>query len=94
MEMTRVEGNNRGQVMLFTLSTCVWCKKMKAFLGRMNVGYQYIDVDLLEGEEREKALDELKRHNPRCSFPSLIVNDNLCVVGYNEPAIEEALGLR
>ena len=76
MQMNRVEGNDYGADKALTLSTCVWCKKTKALLQEMNVAYEYVDVDLLEGEEREKALDELKRFNPRCSFPSLVVNND------------------
>ena len=90
MEMNRVEGNDHGAIKLFTLSTCVWCKKTKALLKDMNVAYAYVDVDALEGEDREKALDELKAFNPRCSFPSLVVN-NSCIVGYQEEKIKEAL---
>jgi glutaredoxin len=90
MQMNHVDGSDYGAIKLFTLSTCVWCKKTKALLKDMNVAYTYVDVDVLEGEDREKALDELKAFNPRCSFPSLVVNNN-CIVGYQEEKIKEAL---
>jgi glutaredoxin len=90
MQMNRVEGNDLGPIKLFTLSTCVWCKKIKALLQEMNVAYEYVDVDAVEGADREKVLDELKSFNPRCSFPSLVVNNN-CIVGYQEDKIKEAL---
>lgn len=90
MQMNRVEGSDFGPIKLFTLSTCVWCKKMKALLKEMDVAYEYVDVDVVEGADREKVLDELKSFNPRCSFPSLIVN-NTCIVGYQEEKIKEAL---
>jgi glutaredoxin len=93
MKMNRVEGKDRGRVRLFTLSTCIWCKKTKTFLEAEDVGYEYVDVDTLQGEEREEAVDELKRFNPRCSFPSLVINDGDCIVGYNEEKIKEALKL-
>jgi len=90
MQMNRVEGSDHGAIKLFTLSTCVWCKKTKALLQEMNVAYEYVDVDVVEGADREKVLDELKSFNPRCSFPSLVVNNN-CIVGYQEEKIKEAL---
>ena len=90
MQMNRVEGSDYGAIKLFTLSTCVWCKKTKALLQEMNVAYEYVDVDVVEGADREKVLDELKSFNPRCSFPSLVVNNN-CIVGYQEEKIKEAL---
>jgi glutaredoxin-like protein NrdH len=91
METNRIDGKNLGEVVLFTLSTCVWCKKTKALLQEMAVAYRFIDVDLLQGAEREKALEELKRFNPLCSFPSLVVNNSTCIVGFDETKIKEAL---
>ncbi len=91
METNRIDGRNRGEVLLFTLSTCVWCKKTKALLQEMAVAYRSIDVDLLQGAEREKALEELKRFNPLCSFPSLVVNNSTCIIGFDETKIKEAL---
>lgn len=93
MKMSRVEGNDRGEIRLFTLSTCIWCKKTKTFLKDMSVAYDYVDIDLLEGDDREKALEELKQFNPRCSFPSLVINKSSCIVGYHEDKMKEALQL-
>lgn len=91
MEMNRVEGSDRDRVRLFTLSTCIWCKKTKALLKEMGVGYEYVDIDLLEGAQREEALEEVKRFNPACSFPSLVINGSRCIVGFKEEEIREAL---
>lgn len=91
MEMNRIDGKDRGEVTLFTLSTCIWCKKTKALLQEMAVAYRFVDVDLLEAAEKEKALEELKRFNPLCSFPSLVVKNSMCIVGFDEARIKEAL---
>jgi glutaredoxin len=88
--MQRIEGSDHGPVKLFTLSTCVWCKKTKELLKEMDVGYEYVDVDLLEGEERERTMQALRAVNPHCSFPSLVVNGQ-CIVGYQEAKIREVL---
>ncbi len=92
MAMTHVEGGSRRNIRLFTLSTCIWCKKTKAFLKDLGIGYDYVDVDLLQGAEREETLEELKRFNPRCSFPSLVVDNKECIVGYNEEKLREVAG--
>jgi glutaredoxin-like protein NrdH len=89
--MNRVDGEDRGRIRLFTLSTCIWCKKTKALLKEMDVGYEYVDLDMLEGAERDEALNELKQHNPRCSFPSLVLDRSRCIVGFKEDEIREAL---
>ena len=93
MMMEHVDGENKANLILYALSTCVWCKKTKAFLSDLHVGYDYVYVDELAGEERDQALAELQRWNPKCSFPSLVVNSDRCVVGYDEKKIRGALGL-
>jgi len=92
MEMKHVEGDKNRELKLYTLSTCIWCKKTKELLREMNVGYDYVDIDLLIGHERDEAMEMLKRFNPRCSFPSLIIDNSLCIVGFDEKKIREALG--
>jgi glutaredoxin-like protein NrdH len=91
MKMEHVSGKNKGQVMLYALSTCVWCKKTKELLDQMGVEYDFLEVDLLPGDEKNKATEEVKKLNPRCSFPTLAVNEQ-CIVGYDEEKIKGALG--
>jgi glutaredoxin-like protein NrdH len=91
MTVKHVAGENRGSVMLYALSTCGWCKKTKALLNEMNVAYDYLDVDLLEKAQKQETLEEVKKWNPACSFPSIVVNGRQCIVGFNEPKIREAL---
>jgi glutaredoxin len=91
MELKHIEGKNRGKILLYALSTCVWCNKTKRLLNNLEVAYDYIDVDLLEGEEKEKAKQEVIRWNPRCSFPTIVVN-NTCIVGFDEKKLREAIG--
>jgi len=93
MSIQHVDGDRKANLMLYTLSTCIWCKKTKLFLQQQGIGYDYIDVDSLEGDEKEKTLEEIRRWNPRCSFPSLVVNGERCVVGFDEDKIREAVGL-
>lgn len=92
MNLTHVEGNNKGKVMLYALSTCGWCKKTKALLNELGVGYDYTDVDLLQGSEQTGAIGELQRFNPDCNFPTLVINDSKCIVGFKEGEIREVLG--
>ncbi len=91
MTATHVAGKNKGKIMLYALSTCVWCKKTKQLLDQLGVEYDFVEVDLLQGAERTGATDEVKKLNPRCSFPTLSINDQ-CIVGYDEQKVKEALG--
>ncbi len=79
-------------VKVYSLSTCSHCKATKKYLGDCSIKYEFVDVDLLEGEERKAILEDVKKFNPRCSFPTIIIGDKV-IVGYREAEIKEALGL-
>ena len=91
--MKHVSGENRGNIVLYALSTCGWCERTKKFLNGLGVKYSYVDVDLLEGKERESVINEVRRWNPRCSFPTIVVNEETCIVGYDEAKTRKAIGL-
>ena len=79
-------------VKIFTLSTCSHCKSTKKLLDECHVQYEFEDVDKLQGEERAAILEDVRKFNPRCSFPTIIIGDRV-IVGYKEDEIKEALGL-
>jgi glutaredoxin len=56
------------------------------------VEYEFTDVDLLQGGERTAILEDVKKWNPQCSFPTIIIGDKV-IIGYKEDEIKEALGL-
>ena len=89
-KVEHVKGKNKGKIMLYALSTCVWCNKTKQLLTDLGVEFNYIYVDLLEGDDKDKTMNEVEKWNPRCSFPTLVINDK-CIVGFKEDEIREAL---
>ncbi|KPJ53076.1 glutaredoxin [candidate division TA06 bacterium DG_24] len=93
MKATHVKGKDRGHIFLFALSTCGWCRKTKRLLQNLGVAYEYIDVDLLKGKEKTEAEKEMRRWSPRTSFPTLVINDEKSVVGFDEARIREAIGI-
>lgn len=92
MDIKHVPGKNKGKVMLYALSTCGWCRKTKKLFDKMGIEYDYIDVDLLQEDEKELARKEVKHWNPRGSFPTVVFNYKICVVGYDEEKLKEAIG--
>jgi glutaredoxin-like protein NrdH len=92
MDFDHVDGEDKGAVRLFALSTCIWCRKTKTLLGELGVAYDYVFVDQLSGEARDQTMTEVEKWNPRCSFPTLVVG-NRCIIGFKEAEIREALGL-
>lgn len=91
-ELKQVPGEDVGEVVLYALSTCGWCRKTKRLLDELGVAYRYVDVDMLSGDARGTASDDVKRWNPRCSFPTLVIRGEECIVGFDEAKIRRVLG--
>ena len=77
---------------IFTLSTCMWCKKCKTFLNDRGIKYRYVDLDKINPSEKSKILTYLREnYKPdRISYP-FVVCDNEFVVGYNPGKYEELI---
>lgn len=86
------ETESKEKITIYSLSTCSHCKSTKKLLSECTVKYDFVDVDLLEGDERKAILADVKKFNPRCSFPTIIIGETV-VVGFKEKEIKEALGL-
>lgn len=80
------------KVKLYALSTCSHCKRTKQFFQDCKIVVDIVDVDLMTGKEREDIIEEVKKYNPRCSFPTILIGDRV-IVGFNEPELREALNL-
>ena len=80
------------KVKIFTLSTCSHCKAAKNFLNENGITFEFIDVDQVQGTQRENILKEVVKYNPHCSFPTIIIGDRI-IIGFKEDDIREALGI-
>lgn len=85
--------NKQPKIKLYTLSTCSHCLRTKRYFKDNGIEADITDVDLLAGAEREKVMDEVRKLNPDCTFPTICIDDNV-VVGFNEERILKALGKR
>jgi glutaredoxin-like protein NrdH len=80
------------QVELYALSTCSHCRDTKDLLNKCGIKYDCVDVDKLDPEKQRTVLEEIKKVNPRCSFPTLVAGDKV-VVGFREDEIKKAVGI-
>lgn len=81
-------------VTLYALSTCIHCKKAKQFLEDNDVPFTVVHVDQLVGDERKETIARIKEHNPKLSFPTIIIDEGVCViVGFHKEEIQEALDI-
>lgn len=76
---------------LYTLSTCVHCKATKRFLKEHGIEYDYVDVDTLNGRERDKVREEVMKISGG-RFPTIVIGKKV-IVGFYEDKLKEALGL-
>lgn len=90
---SHVEGTHKGDIVIYGLSTCVWCKKTKKLLTDLGVEFDFVYVDRLEGDEEKEAVEEVKKYNPVLSFPTTVINGEKVIVGFKENQIREALGI-
>ena len=92
MAVEHVDGKDKGKIMLYALSTCGWCGKTKELLRQMGVSFDFTYVDLLDGEEQDRAISMVEKFNPSGSFPTLVIGDKKTIIGFREQEIREALG--
>ncbi len=78
-------------ILVFTLSTCMWCKKCKSFLNDNNMKYRYIDVDRIDPNDKAKIIEYLRsKYQSRISYPFLVCEKGH-VIGYNQEKYKELL---
>jgi len=80
------------KIRLYTLSTCSHCKAAKKLLTDLGVHYEFTDVDLLPPDEKPFAMEEVRKLNPMCTFPTIVIGDKV-IVGNREQEIKKALGV-
>jgi glutaredoxin len=78
-------------VELYTLSTCPWCRKAKAFLDDKAVDFSYIDYDLADEVVQARIQEEMLARRAG-AFPFAKIGDDF-IVGYNPEAYARLLDL-
>ena len=77
---------------LFALSTCPRCQRMKEFLVKHGVDALVVYIDHLSMMDAQRHYRFVQDINPSLSFPTLVVG-GLAVIGEDYAGAQEALGL-
>lgn len=94
MNLVKVSGeNHKHKVLMYTLSTCAWCKLTKQFLKDNNIEYEYVDVDLCSEEDKEKIRQDIQRRGGRLSYPTIVIDGKKVITGFYKESLMEALGI-
>jgi glutaredoxin len=92
MNTTKVPGRNqKHKVLMYTLSTCAWCKMVKRFLKNKNVEYEYVDVDLCSDDDSENIRNDILDRGGRLSYPVIIIDNKELMNGFYEDKLRVAL---
>jgi glutaredoxin-like protein NrdH len=94
MQFSKVQGEKKHhKVVLYALSTCVWCKMTKKYLQDSGVEYDYVDIDLCTEEDKLKIRQEIQSKGGPLSYPTTIIDDKVVVTGFRKDLLKEALGI-
>ena len=94
MPFSKVPGKrNEHKVVVYALSTCVWCKMTKQYLKDNDITYEFIDVDLTEPEEKAQIRQQIQSKGGNLNYPTTIVDDKKVITGFRKDQLKEALGL-
>jgi glutaredoxin-like protein NrdH len=92
MQFFKVQGKqDKHKVVVYALSTCVWCKMTKQYLKDNNIEYNYIDIDLCTEEDKQKIRQEIQSKGGPLSYPTTIIDDKVVVTGFRKDLLKEVL---
>jgi DNA phosphorothioation-dependent restriction protein DptG len=75
MTVKTVSGKvKKHNVNLVTISTCIWCIRLKAKLNNKSIQYSYTDIDVLPSDEKEELKNKLRNTLPQLAFPMMFVD--------------------
>lgn len=80
------EGSRKpGDVKVYALSTCAFCKKALRFLRENSICFSYVYVDELDPEVKDKLKAWLReKYREESGYPFLVLDDKTVLVGFNE----------
>ena len=94
MQFSKVPGKqNKHKVVLYALSTCVWCKMALQFLKDSDVEFEYVYVDLCEEDDKQKIREHIQSKGGSLSYPTTIIDDKIVITGFRKDQLKETLGL-
>jgi glutaredoxin len=76
---------NKGDIKIFALSTCAFCKKALNFLRENSISFCYVYIDEFDFDKKSKIKSELKdRYKKDIGFPFLILDSTKIIIGFTE----------
>lgn len=80
------------KVLMYTLSTCPWCRKTKKYFKDRNIPFDFVDYDIASEKEQERISAEMIKHTDHIAFPFVRIGDKV-IIGYNPEQYDELIKL-
>jgi glutaredoxin-like YruB-family protein len=80
--------NGQPKVIVFSTSTCSWCRAVKQHLKQNNIKFKDIDVS----RDRQAAMDMVRRTGQQ-GVPVTLIN-NRPIIGFNKIKINRLLNIK
>jgi glutaredoxin len=77
------------KIVMYTLSTCPWCRKTKIYFTQHKIPFTFIDYDLADDATQSMIMDEIDAVGAT-GFPFVKIGD-IVIEGYNPQSYAEAL---
>jgi glutaredoxin len=78
------------KVKMYTLSTCLWCKRTKQFFADRKIPFEAVDYDKADEAEQERIMAEMRENSGGGSFPYVCIGSDV-VQGYEPDEFERLL---
>ena len=79
------------KIIVYTLSTCPWCRKTKNFFNEHKIPFTFSDYDLADDPTQRRFSQELDAAGAT-GFPYVRIDDEV-IVGYQPERYSKALGI-
>ena len=81
------------EIMVYALSTCIFCKRALTFLDVNHFAYKYLYIDLVPLESKNAIKNELtQRFKENVIFPFMVIDSREHLIGLIETEWKMALG--
>ena len=89
------ENYDEYKIFILSMSSCEPCKKAKKYLAERGIPFDYIDVDVADEDDWDRALDIIGDNIPsqgmKMIFPLIIIDGIKVIQGFSETQIENIL---
>lgn len=94
MKYIKVPGKyKKHKVLIYAISTCIWCKRAKKFLRDQDIEYKYVDIDQCNVEDRSKIKNDILARGGQLVYPIIIIDDKILINNFRIDKIRDALGI-